>query len=397
MISQPKLKLLIFCFTSIFAFSAYAQTVSANKLATDMANTIMVKWPDSLTHEPGKSAKWSYDLGVFFEGMKGIYNRNHDKKYIDYMEHIMSLFVQPDGDIHRYSIKSYNIDHVKNGSTLLFLYRQTKKEKYKLAASHLREQLKTHPRTKEGGFWHKKVYPHQMWLDGIYMGQPFYAEWSALFNETENFDDIANQFILLNQHARDPKTGLLYHGWDESKEQQWANKETGTSPNFWGRAMGWYGIALVDVLDYFPKEHSKRKALEEILQQYALAVKKVQAESGLWYQVLDKQTEAGNYPEASASNMFVYTLAKGVRLGCLSSSYLSVAKKGFAGIKKTFLERDSRGLLHLNGTVQVSGLGGKPYRSGSYAYYLSEPVIQDDPKGMGAFIMAANEIALIKE
>lgn len=397
MINPPKLRLLILCFALIFALSANAQqTVSAGKLAEDMANTIMVKWPDSLTHEHGKPAKWSYDLGVFFEGMAGIYERTHDKKYIDYMEHIMGLFVQPDGEIDRYTLKSYNIDHVKNGSTLLFLYQQTGEEKYKIAASHLREQLKTHPRTKEGGFWHKKVYPYQMWLDGIYMGQPFYAEWSAIFNEPQSFDDIANQFILLNQHARDPKTGLLYHGWDESKEQQWANKETGTSPNFWGRAMGWYGIALVDVLDHFPNEHPKRKALEEILNQYAVAISKVQATNGLWYQVLDNQNSKGNYPEASASNMFVYTLAKGVRLGVLPKSCLSVAQKGFAGIKRTFLERDSAGLLHLNGTVQVSGLGGKPYRSGSYEYYLSEPVIQDDPKGMGAFIMAANEMALKK-
>jgi unsaturated rhamnogalacturonyl hydrolase len=399
MIKQTKLTLLILGCALAFGLAANAQqtTSNAGQLAEDMANTIMVKWPDSLTHEPGKPAKWSYDLGVFFEGMQGIYERTHDKKYIDYMEHIMAVFVQLDGEIARYALKSYNIDYVKNGSTLLFLYQQTGKEKYKIAASHLREQLRTHPRTVEGGFWHKKVYPHQMWLDGIYMGQPFYAEWSAMFNEPQNFDDIANQFILLNQHARDPKTGLLYHGWDESKEQAWANKETGTSPNFWGRAMGWYGIALVDVLDYFPKNHPKRKALEEILQQYALAVKKVQAKSGLWYQVLDKQTEAGNYPEASASNMFVYTLAKGVRLGTLNKSYLSVAQKGFAGIKKAFLERDSANQLHLNGTVQVSGLGGKPYRSGSYEYYLSEPVIQDDPKGMGAFIMAANEMASAKE
>ncbi|MFC5282068.1 glycoside hydrolase family 88/105 protein [Pedobacter alpinus] len=383
----------------LFAFTANAQNKNkeAGKLAEDMAKTIMVKWPDSLTHEKGKPAKWSYDLGVFFKGMEGIYKRNHDEKYIKYMQHIMDLFVQPNGEIDRYSLESYNIDYVKNGSVLLFLYKQTKEEKYKQAASYLREQLKTHPRTKEGGFWHKKVYPHQMWLDGIYMGQPFYAEWSAIFNEPENFNDIANQFILLNKHAKDPKTGLLYHGWDESKEQLWANKETGTSLNFWGRAMGWYGIALVDVLEFFPIEHPKRKVLEEILQEFANAIKKVQGNNGLWYQVLDKQNEKGNYPEASASNMFVYTLAKGVRLGVLPKNYISVAKTGFSGVKKTFLEKDSNGLLHLNGTVQVSGLGGKPYRSGSYDYYLSEPVIQDDPKGMGAFIMAANEMAMIRK
>ncbi|WP_120181347.1 glycoside hydrolase family 88/105 protein [Pelobium manganitolerans] len=396
--SKKKISILLIGFAVLASVQLIAQSKSpsAAQLAEDMATTIMHKWPDSLAHDPGKPAKWSYDLGVFFEGMANIYERNHDPKYIQYMEHIMSLFINDDGTIERYSMPSYNIDYVKNGSTLLFLYKQTGKKKYKLAASHLREQLKTHPRTAEGGFWHKKVYPHQMWLDGIYMGQPFYVEWCAMFNEPHNFDDIAKQFITIAKHTTDPKTGLLYHGWDESKQQAWANKETGTSPNFWGRAMGWYGIALVDVLDYFPKQHPQRPVLEKLLNNFAEAVAKVQSKEGLWYQVLDKQTQKGNYPEASASNMFVYALAKGVRLKALPQKYLAIAKAGFDGIRSKFLERDAEGYLHLNGTVQVSGLGGKPYRDGSYAYYLSEPVIQDDPKGMGAFIMAANEIGIAR-
>lgn len=380
---------------SSVAFSQ-KKPVESIALAEDMAKTIMHKWPDSLAHDAGKPAKWSYDLGVFFEGMANVYRVNQNAEYVTYMRHIMDLFVQPDGTLSRYKYTDYNIDHVKNGRTLLFLYKETGEEKYLKAASQLRKQLEGHPRTKEGGFWHKKVYPHQMWLDGIYMGQPFYAEWSATFKEPDNFDDIANQFILLERHARDPKTGLLYHGWDESKEQQWANKQTGNSPNFWGRAMGWYGMALVDVLDNFPKEHPKRQELLGVLKRFAEAVKNVQNKNnGLWYQVLDKATEKGSYPEASASCMFVYTLAKGVRNGYLPASFKGVALRGFEGIKNQFLERDDNGLLHLNGTVQVSGLGGKPYRSGSYEYYLSEPVIKDDPKGMGAFILAANEMQFI--
>lgn len=374
-------------------FSQDVSKLSNEQLAEEMAKTIMHKWPDSLTHQPGTTAKWSYDLGVYFEGMADIYAVNHDEKYIRYMRHIMDLFVQPDGSIARYKLNDYNIDYVKNGRTLLFLYKITHDEKYVKAAALLRKQLETHPRTTEGGFWHKKVYPHQMWLDGIYMGQPFYAEWSASFNESKNFDDIANQFILLEKHARDPKTGLLYHGWDESKNQQWADKATGTSPNFWGRAMGWYGMALVDVLDYFPKEHPKRKELEAVFGRFATAVKSVQqAKNGLWYQVLDQAEKKGNYPEASASSMFVYTLAKGVAKGYLKKDFKLVAEKGFAGIRKQFLVFGKDGLLHLNGTVQVSGLGGTPYRSGTFEYYMSEPVIQDDPKGMGAFILAANQM-----
>ena len=240
----------------------------------------------------------------------------------------MDHFVQADGSIKRYKLEDYNIDNIKNGRTLLTLYKVTGQPKYYKAATLLRQQLKTHPRTKEGGFWHKKIYPYQMWLDGLYMGQPFYAEYAATFNEPEAFNDIANQFIYMENHARDAKTGLLYHGWDESKKQKWADQKTGLSPHFWGRAMGWYGMALVDVLDNFPENHPQRKELLAILGRFAEAVEKVQdKKTALWYQILDKPTGKGNYFEASASNMFVYALAKGVRLGYLPQKYEAVAQK----------------------------------------------------------------------
>lgn len=366
---------------------------AAMELAKEMAATIMSKWPDSLSNKPGAPVPWSYDLGVFFDGMTRIYEQDHDSKYITYMRHIMDLFIREDGGINRYHGIDYNIDNIKNGRTLLLLYRLTGLEKYKKAAGLLRKQLETHPRTKEGGFWHKKVYPHQMWLDGIYMGEPFYAEWSATFKE-DNFDDIARQFIILEKHARDPKSGLLYHGWDESREQKWADQTTGNSPNFWGRAMGWYGMALVDVLDFFPKDHPKRAELIAILNRYVAAIRKVQQPgNGLWYQVLDQPKAEGNYPEASASSMFVYTLVRALDKKYISHEYLPVVNKGFEGIKKEFLSYDSEGRLHLKGTVQVSGLGGTPFRSGTVAYYLSEPVITDDPKGMGAFILCATAMS----
>ena len=269
----------------------------------------------------------------------------------------------------------------------------TGEQKYRKAALLLRKQLLTHPRTREGGFWHKKVYPHQMWLDGIYMGQPFYAEWSSRFKEN-NYDDIAKQFVILEKHARDDRTGLLYHGWDESGEQRWADKTTGHSPNFWGRAMGWYGMALVDVLDFIPKNHPQRPVLIAILQRYVAAVAKVQhPANGLWYQVLDQAEVKGNYPEASASSMFVYTMAKALNNSYVDSAYLSVVNNGFLGIQKQFLTYDSESHIHLNSTVQVSGLGGTPYRDGTVPYYLSEPVITDDAKGMGAFILCAAEMS----
>jgi unsaturated rhamnogalacturonyl hydrolase len=278
------------------------------------------------------------------------------------------------------------------------LYRVTGDEKYYKAAATLREQLKGQPRTSEGGFWHKKRYPNQMWLDGLYMGEPFYAEYASVFHQPGAFDDIANQFIWMEKHARDPKTGLLYHGWDESKKEKWASPVTGCSPNFWGRAMGWYGMALVDVLDYFPANHPKRAALLQILSRYAAAIEKAQnPQSGLWWDVLDMPGKTGNYEEASASCMFVYTLAKAARLHYLPETHLAAAKKGYAGIVKTFLQTDAAGLLNLKGTVAVSGLGGEPYRDGSYSYYVGEKVVVNDPKGVGAFLLAANEMELLPD
>ncbi|MBC7652061.1 MAG: glycoside hydrolase family 88 protein [Deinococcales bacterium] len=371
---------------------AYSQSSYSEK----MANTVMTIWKDSLSTGEGKPVKWSYDQGVILKGIEGLWLKTADKKYFDYMQKCMDFFVDDKGVIRTYKQEDYNIDNVLCGRILLSLYKVTLKEKYYKAAATLREQLKKQPRTNEGGFWHKKIYPYQMWLDGLYMGEPFYAEWATTFGEVASYDDIVNQFVWMEKHARDAKTGLLYHGWDESKEQLWANKTTGTSPNFWARAMGWYGNALVDVLEQMPASYSKKDTLVNILKRFAAAVKKVQdPKTGLWYDILNMPTAKGNYVEASASAMFVYALTKGVRLGHLPATYLTVSKKGYDGIIKNFIETDAAGLINLKGTVSVSGLGGKPYRDGSYAYYLSEKVIVNDAKGIGAFIQAANEIEAI--
>jgi unsaturated rhamnogalacturonyl hydrolase len=215
-----------------------------------------------------------------------------------------------------------------------------------------------------------------------------------LFHEDTAFNDIANQFIWMEKHARDPKTGLLYHAWDESKQQQWANKTTGTSPHFWARAMGWYADALVDALDYFPADHPKRKDLIAILNRLVNAIEKQQDPStGLWYDVMNYNGpgKEKNYFEASASSQFVYAVAKGVRKGYLPATKLVIAKKGYDGIVKRFIKEEN-GQTNLHGTVKVSGLGGKPYRDGSFAYYMSEDVIVNDAKGVGAFLLAAGEM-----
>jgi unsaturated rhamnogalacturonyl hydrolase len=367
---------------------AQAQT---KPLSGRLSETLMNRiWVDDKT-PPGIPAKWNYEQGVQLKAVEQMWYATGDAKYFNFIKSGMDYWMNPDGTIKSYEVEEYNIDHITPGRALMTLYRVTNDEKYRKAVELLRSQLKTHPRTKEGGFWHKKIYPNQMWLDGLYMGQPFYTEYSVVFGE-DNFEDIANQFVWMEKHARDPKTGLLYHGWDESKEQLWANKETGLSPHVWGRAMGWYAIALVDVLDTFPKNHLRRAELVGILNREAEAIAKYQDKDGLWWDIIDLQRKEKNYHESSASAMFVYALAKGVRQGNLPERYLQTAQKGWAGIKKEFIKELPDGNLDWEGTVSVSGLGGKPYRDGSYDYYMSEKLRTNDAKGLGPAVMAAVEM-----
>jgi len=381
--------------TIVFLIGVVCTAIAQQKpYSQQMSQTAMNLWPDSFKLKPG-NARWSYDQGVILKGVEGVWKLYGEGKYFNYIQHSMDFYVQDNGTIKDYKKEEFNIDHTNNGKVVMMLYNVTGKEKYKKAIDLLRSQFEEHPRTKEGGFWHKKIYPWQVWLDGLYMGQPFYAEYAKMAGQDKVFDDIATQFINIEKHTRDAKTGLLYHGWDESKEQQWANKETGTSPHFWGRALGWYGMAMVDVLDYFPSNHPGRDSIIKILNRFATAVTKVQdSKSGLWYDVVDMPDNPKNYKEASASCMLVYTLAKAVRNGYIPASYSKNAKKGYDGIIKEFIEVDTNGQTNLKGTVSVSGLGGKPYRDGSFDYYMSEPVVVNDPKGMGAFIQASVEMEM---
>ena len=379
----------------LFVSGSYLQ---AQSTAEKMAATVMTIWKDSLFTDPSKPAKWTYDQGVILKGIEGLWYKTGDGKYFNYMQKCMDFFVNDIGEIRTYKASDYNLDNVLCGRILLLLYNVTGKDKYYKAALTLREQLKTQPRTNQGGFWHKKIYPYQMWLDGLYMAESFYAEWAATYNEPAAFDDIAHQFIEMEKHARDTKTGLLYHGWDESKQQKWANPQTGLSPHFWARAMAWYGMALVDVLENFPDANKNKDSIKAILKRFADAIQKVQdPATGLWYDIINLPTAKGNYFEASASSMFVCAITKAVRLGFLPVPYLTISKKGYDGILKKFVITDVNGQTNLNGTVSVSGLGGNPYRDGSYEYYMSEKVIVNDPKGVGAFLQAANEMELVSK
>jgi len=376
----------IICISGFFLVTAITAFAQQLPMSQRMAATAMKLWKDS-------SARWSYEPGVVLDGITQVWLQTADKKYFDYVHNYIDALVADDGSIKGYDKNSYTLDNILCGRSVLMLCNVLEKEKYYKAALTLRDQLKEQPRTSDGGFYHKKKYRDQMWLDGLYMAEPFYAEYASTFHEAADFDDIANQFILAEDHMRDAKTGLLYHGWDQSREERWANLQNGLSENIWARADGWYAMALVDVLDKFPASNRKRATLLAILNRLASAIKQYQdPKTGLWYQIMDKVKEAGNYPEASASCMFVYALAKGAREGYLPDSYLQVAKKGYEGILKKFISYGPDGQVNLNGTVAVGGLGGNPYRDGSYKYYLSEKVVQNDPKGIGAFILASVEI-----
>jgi len=373
----------------MFIGSVSAQTVPVSaRLADTAMNRI---WVDD-GNPAGIPAKWNYEQGVILKAIEQMWYATGDPKYFRHIQTGMDFWINEDGTHKNYHLEEYNIDHVTPALAMMTLYRATGQEKYKTMVELFRSQLKTHPRTKEGGFWHKKIYPWQMWLDGLYMGEPFYAEYSRVFGE-DNWEDIANQFVWMEKHALDPKTGLLYHGWDESKEQRWANKQTGQSPHFWGRAMGWYAMAIVDTLDHFPKDHARRKEIEAILDRLATAIAKVQdPKSGVWWDILDLGGKEKNYLESSGSAMFVYAIAKGVREGYLPEKHMKVAVRGWDGVKKEFIKTNADGTTDWHGTVSVSGLGGNPYRDGSYEYYMSEKLRVNDAKGLGPAIKAALEM-----
>ncbi|SFU27535.1 unsaturated rhamnogalacturonyl hydrolase [Pustulibacterium marinum] len=341
--------------------------------------------------------RWSYTNGLVLSAAERVYKKYPKESFYNYIYNYADTMITEDGVIKTYDIEKQNLDMLKSGDVLLYLYPKTKEERFLLALQTLRSQIDTQPRTSDGGFWHKKRYTSQMWLDGLYMAEPFYAHYTQMFSEgkeaKEAFNDIVHQFDLIQKHTIDPETNLLYHGWDESKEQQWANKETGTSPNFWSRAMGWYGMAMVDVLDYLPETHPGRAKLIGYLNQYAEAIVSVQdSKTGLWYQVLDKGDEEGNYLEATGSSMFAYTFAKAANKGYVSSNYKTIAEKAYDGIINNFISVEENGVVNLNKCCAVAGLGGNPYRDGSYEYYINEKIRSNDPKGTGPFIMASLEL-----
>jgi unsaturated rhamnogalacturonyl hydrolase len=402
---------------TLLCFLAFASTTApfTSRAATpddeahwsqQFADSAIARWPDGHTAQPGAPSIWNYELGTLLEGMDSVWLNSADPDYFHYIQNSVDALLAPDGSIPTLKPEEHQLDNILLGRQLLLLYRVTRNQRYLTAANFLSDQLAQQPRNASGGYWHKQRYPNQMWLDGLYMAEPFRAEYASISHHPEDFADITHQFVLMEHHARDPRTGLLYHGWDESKQERWANKQTGDSSEFWARGMGWYMMALVDTLDYIPAGDPGRAELLAILRRTAAAVARYQdPRTGLWFDVLNKPSQKGNYLESSAACMFVYAFAKGVRRGYLPQTYSTNAARGYKGILSHFVKsgvpNDSSSSsgrkvdgddVSLTDTVKASGLGGNPYRDGTYAYYIGEKVATNDGKGVGAFLLASSEM-----
>ena len=355
-----------------------------------MADSEMARNPESWMLDFSVKPKWNYCHGLVLQSIGQVWEQTGNQVYFDYVKSYADTMIDQSGKIATYKLHEFNIDRVNSGKILFLLYDQTKDERYKIAIDSLHKQMLLQPRTSDGGFWHKNIYPHQMWLDGLYMASPFLAQYAQTFDEPALFDEVAHQILTVAKHTYDPNTGLYYHGWDESRTQEWADPETGLSPNFWSRSIGWYMMAIVDVLDFLPENHPQRPEVIQILNDLSASLEKYQdPKTELWYQVTDKMTAEGNYLESSASAMFIYTWAKAAQKGYLDEQFLEKAKTASQQFILKFVRENQDGTISVTDGCSVAGLGGNPYRSGTYEYYISEPVRDDDPKATGPFIMAS--------
>ena len=389
-----KIGIVIASFLSIFFLVSCDKKEKEQELwSVKMAKSEMTRFPELWMIENAKKPRWTYTFGLVAKSMLELTRHTGDSAYFYYTKNYADSLINSFGQIKTYEKESYNIDNISPGKILFDLYAVTKNSKYKAALDTLRNQMITHPRTSEGGFWHKLKYPHQMWLDGLFMASPFLAEYGVNYDEPALFDEVVNQLKLVAKHTYDEKTGLFYHGWDESRQQFWADKNAGTSPGFWSRSMGWYSAALVDVLEFLPENTQGRDSLLTIVNTLASAIKKYQDPvSGTWYQVTDQGDREGNYLESSASALFVYFLSKSLNNNYIRADFRPTIQKGFEGMIRNFIREEENGTFTITNCCAVAGLGGeKGNRDGSFEYYISEPVIENDPKSVGAFIFAAIE------
>lgn len=345
--------------------------------------------PSATTVDYQSHPKWGYSAGLELYSIyqAGVSSKN--QKYIDYAVSYTDTLIDSKGIIKGYEMDNFNIDQVNAGKLVFMMYHKAPDQRLKNVLDTLRQQMRLHPRTSDGSFWHKKIYPHQVWLDGLYMAGPFLAEYAKSFNEPALFDDVALQILQVDKIMKDPKTGLYYHGWDESRQQKWSNPETGLSPNFWSRSMGWYLMATVDVMDFMPADHPARPQMVKIIKDLLDSLDKFSdAKTGMWYQVTNFGGKKGNYLESSGSAMFIYTMKKAALKGYLDKTYLKKANKLYKQFVKTFIEHHEDGTISVTNCCEVSGLGGSGrYRDGSFNYYISEPIRNNDAKTVGPFIL----------
>ena len=379
----------------LFVFALVLTACSSNnalQLAQEIGKSEMRHNPEIWTCDGAEKPKWEYTPTLMARAFVELYNETGDTVYLNHAQRFADQFINEDVAILTYKQSLYNMDRIQGGNFLILLNALNPQPQYLTAIETLRDQLRAQPRTAEGGFWHKQVYEHQMWLDGLFTGTTFYARYAAWKPEPEAWSDIANQFLTVDKHTR-KANGLNHHGWDESRQMAWSDSVTGCSAETWGRAEGWYVMALVDVLELMPADQPERPELIAILNRVMEALMAVQdKDTHLWYQVPDKGNQEGNYMESTCSAMYCYAMAKGVRIGVLDKKYKKEAQQVLEGLKAHKIVTNEDGTLSLIDCCAVAGLGGNPFRDGTYDYYIHERIRKDDPKGVAPLILACLEL-----
>ncbi len=340
----------------------------------------------------GKKMGWNYIDGCMMISLINLWKETGNAKYFDFVKNFIDYYIDDDGNILGFKMEDYNLDNINEGRVLFDLYAETKDEKYLKAIETVYKQIETQPKNSKGSFWHKQIYHDQVWLDGLFMAQIFYYRYQKL--KGRSIEPILSQFRNVEKYMKDPNTGLYYHGYDETATMFWAN-EKGLSANFWLRSMGWYIAALSDITAFLDENSEEKEEFKGYLKNAIDSVLKFKdEESNLFWQVVDKADKEGNYLETSGSALIAFAILRAVNCGNLPESYFEVGKSIFDGICKKYLTQNDDGTLELKGICLVAGLGPEknPRRDGSYEYYISEPIVSTDAKGVAPFIMAFVEL-----
>jgi len=343
-------------------------------------------------YQPYKGGAWCYEDGCIYRGLALLYMATGEERWYAHLKGLADAQVSPEGGLANYSVDEFNIDNILPGRALLYLHAVTGEGKYMDAARLLARQLTQHPRTRSGVYWHKKIYPWQVWLDGLYMGLPFQIEFGQISNDESLVRDALDQLRTALSLTYDPASGLYTHGYDESRGQKWADPITGRSPAFWGRALGWLSMALVDIAELIGPRQAKEAGVSEAATGLLKRLLAHRTKDARWLQVIDRPALAGNYAESSATAMFAYAFLKAGRLGLLKNG-ADIGRESLQALAERALRTGKNGSWHFTGICHMAGLGGfsGTYRDGTAGYYLSEQVVEDDAKGVGPLMMAAAE------